>query len=347
MHKIITAEEAVKLTNQIFVDVRSESEFAENTYPGAVNLPVLNDQERVQVGTIYHQVSPQAAKIKALEIIAPKLPGLVAQIAEWSKKGEVVLFCWRGGMRSQALATVCDLMGIPVRRLAGGLKGYRRFVNAYLNNLELQAEIVVLHGLTGVGKTDMLKELSKLGVATIDLEGLAHNRGSVFGDIGMPPPPSQKSFEAALVQHLIRFAPERFIVVECESRRIGRNVIPERFFAAMQAGRHILLYDTLENRINRLVKVYVDDDQDNLHELQAAVTALEKRLGKKKVAELNELIRSRDFTTVVKVLLLEYYDPLYNYPSGPSPEYELCVDAGNIQAGAAKINEYLNSVASD
>lgn len=344
MHRIITADEAVKLANPIFVDVRSESEYQETTYPGAINLPVLNDQERAIVGTIYHRQSPQAAKVKALEIIAPKLPALVAKLVELNQAGEVVLFCWRGGLRSQSLAVICDLMGVPVRRLAGGIKSYRRFVNSYLTELELRPTIVVLHGLTGVGKTDMLEELARLGVATVDLETLAHNRGSVFGEIGMAPPTSQKSFEAALVQHLIKHQDAPVIVAECESKRIGRLVIPERFFSAMQAGHHILLYDSVANRVKRLIDVYVNDQQTNLPELQQAVTALEKRLGRKKTAELNDLIGKQEFAAVAKILLLEYYDPLYQYPASPSEEYEFCVESSDIGQGAIRIKEYLNSI---
>lgn len=341
MLKDVNVEEGLNLENPLFIDVRSESEFKEASIPGAVNLPVLNDLERKQVGEIYHREGPGSARKLALDLVSPKLPFFIRQIDECSHKRSVILFCWRGGLRSRSLGVICDLMGIPVYRLVGGYKSYRQLVRNYLWKQSLDREVVVLHGLTGVGKTEILQILARRKLAVIDLEALASNRGSVFGGIGLPAGPNQKMFEAYLAQKLWEQAGHSYVLVECESRRIGRNTLPTPLLEGMRAGRHILLYDSLENRIQRLVREYTDMNSTDLTGLSNAVWSLKNRLGTSKTIDLIKHLNQEDFDLVTRELLLSYYDPLYKYPSEPSAEYDLCVETSDIMAAAKRIETFV------
>jgi tRNA 2-selenouridine synthase len=340
----VKIEEALNLEDPYFVDVRSESEFSEASIPGAVNLPVLNDEERARVGTVYRLESPVSARWLALEIITPKLLLLTKQIDEWSRqKKTVVLYCWRGGMRSRSLGVVCDLMGIQVYRLIGGYKAHRRLVREYLWEQPLDREVVVLHGLTGVGKTEVLEMLAKRGLAVIDLEALASNRGSVFGGIGLPSGPNQKMFEATLAHQLWSLSGLPYVMVECESRRIGKNSLPTFFMEAMRGGRHLLLYDTLENRVQRLVREYTNMGTPDVDGLSRAIEALKRRLGGPKIKELIDLLMQQNYAEVTRELLINYYDPLYRYPCEHSSEYDLSVNMGDVVQAADQIEKFLNN----
>ncbi|MDP4127400.1 MAG: tRNA 2-selenouridine(34) synthase MnmH [Bacillota bacterium] len=319
MIKEIKVEELKSLDHPILVDVRSEGEFAEATIPGSVNLPLLDNEERAEVGTTYTQSSPNLAREQGLRIISPKLPDLVKKVEQLSKEGPLVLFCWRGGMRSKSLASVAELMGIPVYRLQGGYKAYRNQVVDFFKN-RLPFQVVVLRGNTGVGKTELLGHLRANGYPAIDLEKLANNRGSVFGAMGLGDPPSQKKFEGLLYEELESLSEFPYIIVECESKRIGRVMLPTSFFEAMQEGTQILLYDSLENRVQRLLKEYTAVP-NALQEIEVALLRLIKTLGHIKVGELQSLLQTGQLDLFTKRLLVEYYDKLYSYPNEPTSGY--------------------------
>lgn len=324
MIKEITVEELKTLGQPILVDVRSEGEFAEATIPGAVSLPLFNNEERAEVGTTYTQSSPSLARELGLGIIGPKLPDLVKRVEELAKSGPLVLFCWRGGMRSKSLATVADLMGIPVYRLQGGYKAYRAQVVDFFET-KLPFRVVVLRGNTGVGKTELLGSLRADGYPAIDLEKLANNRGSVFGAMGLGNPPSQKKFEGLLYEELESLKEFPYIIVECESKRIGRVTLPADFFAAMKEGTQILQYDSLDNRVQRLLKEYTSVP-DALQEIGNALERLIKTLGHVKVQELRTLLETNRLALFTERLLVDYYDKLYAYPNGPSSEYAFYIN---------------------
>jgi len=315
----ITIEELKALVQPILVDVRSEGEFTEATIPGSVNIPLFNNAERVEVGTTYTQTSPSLARELGLRIVSPKLPDIIKKVEELSKKGSLVLFCWRGGMRSKSLATVVDLMGVTVYRLQGGYKAYRSQVVDFFE-AKLPFQVVVLRGNTGVGKTEFLGKLRAEGYPAIDLEKLANNRGSVFGAVGLGSSPSQKKFEGLLYEELQLLSKFPYVIVECESKRIGRVTLPTSFFTAMQEGTQILHYDSLKNRVQRLVKEYTAVP-NALQEIEVALARLIKTLGHVKVQELRTLLDEGCLDVFTERLLVEYYDKLYAYPNEPSSDY--------------------------
>lgn len=339
MIREINVQDLAKLSNPVLVDVRSEGEFAEATIPGAINLPLFNNEERAQVGTAYTQVSPARARELGLSLVSPKLPSLVKEAEKLAEQGSLVMFCWRGGMRSKAFSQVLDLMGIPVYRLIGGYKAYRKQVVDYFQG-ELPFHVVVLRGNTGVGKTEMLGRLRQHGYPAIDLEGLANNRGSVFGDVGLGTPPSQKDFEGLLYEELLRFKDWPYIVVECESKRIGRVTLPQSFFQAMQAGTQILMYASLDIRVKRLRDEYTAMPEA-FTEIRQALQRLVKTLGHAKVAQLNELLE-KDEEEFTRRLLVDYYDPLYAYPNAPDPGYALCLNYSYPKSAIRELEEYLD-----
>ncbi|KGP75924.1 tRNA 2-selenouridine synthase [Desulfosporosinus sp. Tol-M] len=342
MIKEINVQDLKTLDHPILVDVRSEGEFAEATLPGAVNLPLFDNLERAQIGTTYTQTTPGLARELGLRIISPKLPQLVKKLEKLSKSGPLVLFCWRGGTRSKSLATVVDLMGIPVYRLLGGYKAYRKQVLEYFQT-KLPFQVVVLCGNTGVGKTELLGKLRREGYPAIDLEKLANNRGSVFGEIGLGNPPSQKKFEGLLYEELIALSKFSYIILECESKRIGRVTLPINLNTAMQEGKQVLQYDSLENRIQRLLTEYTSVP-NALHEIGVALERLIRTLGHVKVRELRTLLETGCLDFFTERLLVEYYDKLYAYSNEPSSDYAFYLNYLEPEKALRELGGYLDSM---
>src|SRR6056297_2179178 len=199
----ITYQQSLDLESVVYIDTRSPKEFKEATIPQAVNIPIFNNQEREEVGTVYTQQSPKKARMLGIEIVAPKLPRLIKEIKDLSNQYKnTVLFCARGGMRSESIGLVADIAGLDIYKLDKGYKGYRHFIMDQLANYQLQSKLLVLHGNTGVGKTDLLYKLQEAGIPIIDLEKLANHRGSAFGSIGLSEPTNQKYFDSLLWEQL-------------------------------------------------------------------------------------------------------------------------------------------------
>ena len=341
VNKLIDIEDIMQMPDPVLIDVRSEGEYEEATIPGAVNLSLLNNLQRALVGTTYKEQGPDAAKSLGLKLVGPGLNRYVESFRQFGSKQEVVLFCWRGGLRSKFVAELLDTMGFQIFRLKGGFKAYRRFVNSYLGRPVLPVRVIVLDGLTGVGKTDVLNELRLVSMPVLDLEGLARHRGSVYGKIGLPPSPGQKMFEALIVRDLMDAEHSGVVVVECESRRLGKLLVPQLLIQAMRQGRRVLLYAGLEQRVARIKEIYAAGGNEGIRALQEATLCLVRYLGHSKVQELNQLLEQGRLDEVFTYLLTKYYDPLYKYPSGPSPDFELCVDTTDPKQAAAIIKEYV------
>ncbi|GAB6180723.1 tRNA 2-selenouridine(34) synthase MnmH [Desulfotomaculum defluvii] len=341
MTKDFSIEEALKQKDTCLIDVRSEGEFAEGSIPNAINVPLFNNEERAKVGTVYKQIGTEEAKKLGIEIAGPKLPKLYNDIANLGKNKKVFLYCWRGGMRSKYLTSILSSLGMDVYRVQGGYKAYRRYVHNYLDQDEIPHKCIVLHGLTGVGKTIVLNKLYTMGIPVLDLESLARHRGSAYGKIGLPESPSQKDFEAGIVQNLEKTENLGVIVVECESRRVGKLIVPTSVLNAMAKGYRVLMYASMDVRVKRIIEEYTSGPNNNIEGLQYSTSLLKKSLGGKVVEELNQKIEERKFSEVIPYLLKNYYDPLYKYPDTSSNDYDLTVDCDEIDQATIKIANWI------
>ncbi len=330
-----------KTEKVVFIDVRSENEYELDHIPNAVNIPILNNELREKTGILYKQVGHEEARIYGFQQIAPILPKIVEQIIALSKEAKVVIYCWRGGMRSQAVAAVLDIMRVPVIRLNKGYKGYRNYINEFWQK-PFPFPVVVLNGFTGVGKTKIINAISVMphfANQTIDLEGLAGHRGSAFGAIGLMPQPSQKLFESRLWYATENFSYNKPVLVEGESKRIGNILIPDSLFNAMQKGSCIFAYDTIENRVLKIIEDY--EPQKAPLAIVEAIERLKGSLGKEKTVSLAQSIKNGVYKPVVAMLLNDYYDPLYKHTKQRESNYNLKVDAANTEKAALVISEYL------
>ena len=340
MYKDISIEESFNIDNPRYIDLRSEKEYLEDTIPGAVNISLFDNKEREQIGMVYKNDGHERAKLLGIKILAPKMEQIYRQIRELAEDKCLILFCWRGGMRSKFMASVLSSLGMNVSRIKGGYKSYRRFVYNYINKDELSLQAVVLHGLTGVGKTQILQMLSSCGLPVLDLESIAANKGSVFGKINMPLSPTQKQFESSIVNKLRSFENANYYLVECEGKRLGKLIVPLPIVNGIKNGRKILLYSSIETRVRRIKKEYVKTE-DNIEQFKNAIDKLKKRLGNKNIEELKKQLEVGRIEEVIEYLLLNYYDPLYKYPGSKSAKYDLCVDCRDLSSAVDAIHFYL------
>lgn len=298
-----------------FIDVRSPSEYEEDTIPGAVNIPLFNDEERDKVGTTYVQISRTEAKKLGVELLAPKLPDMFEQILELKyKHNNLVAFCARGGYRSRFICSSFTSIGIPVYQLEGGYKNYRKEVIESLPVLNDKVTYIVLSGNTGVGKTDILYGLKDLGCSILDLEGAANHRGSIFGGVGMGKCNSQKKFETNLYDQLMRSI-DNFVFVEAESQKIGRVAIPKYISEKMKQGIQIFIDSDITHRVENLKKDYVLNDNWKTESIKA-MDYLNKYISKDKIEIFKQEIMSDNFDFVAEELMKKYYDPMYGFKSG-------------------------------
>jgi tRNA 2-selenouridine synthase len=290
------------------IDVRSPSEFADFTIPGSENIPLFDDEERRIIGTIYKQISVPAAKDKGLEIVSAKLPAFIKRFEQIPQRKAV--FCWRGGMRSKTTATVLSLMGIRVYRLTGGIRAYRQWVHDTLESFELHPKCIVISGHTGTGKTQILSQLAEEGYPVINLESLAQHRGSIFGHIGLKPS-NQKSFEALLLHELLRLNDQPYILIEAESKRVGKVVLPEFLVKWKEDGLSLILDMPVVQRVRNIIADY--NPEEHKEECIAAFEHIHKRIHTPISAQISQLLHSNHFEEAIELLLEYYYDPRYEY----------------------------------
>jgi tRNA 2-selenouridine synthase len=297
------------------VDVRTPLEFAEDHMPGAINAPVLSNEERVIVGTLYVQGSAfEATRVGAAMVARNIAQHLETTFADRPRGWRPLVYCWRGGKRSESLAVWLNLMGWQARRLEGGYKVYRRSVIDTLAALPQRFDYIVLTGSTGSGKTRLLRALGRAGAQTLDLEGLAAHRGSLLGAIKDEPQPSQKAFDTALVRALQGFAPERPVFVEAESRMIGRVNLPDGLLSAMHRSRCVSVQAPRDERIAFLL-----DDYANLFEAPDTFKAqLRKLIGlhsRERVENWCRLVDENARAALFSELIELHYDPAYTRSS--------------------------------
>ena len=297
------------------IDVRSESEFADDHMPSAINLPVLNDAERAKVGTIYKQVCPFNARKVGASLVAQNIARhLDSHFAAKDKDYHPLVYCWRGGQRSNSMALVLSQIGWHVTVLEGGYKTYRAYVRDQLQQLPQQFTYQVLCGLTGSGKTHILRQLAQRSIQVLDLEGLANHRGSLLGqewEGKVSPQPSQKQFESLLLQTLQRFDTRKPVWVEAESNKIGQLYLPPCLWQKMKQASCIEVQLPQAARIEWLLQEYPHFvTHPNL--LKRKLEHLKSRYGKAKINEWCSLIDASQWHTLVGDLLQHHYDPAYS-----------------------------------
>jgi tRNA 2-selenouridine synthase len=293
------------------IDVRTPAEFAEDHIPGAINCPVLSNEERVTVGTIYKQVSPfEARKVGAAMVAKNIAEHLETRFITYPKSWRPLIYCWRGGQRSGAMSIILNQVGWAAHKLEGGYKTYRREVLEKLAVLPKELKLRVICGPTGSGKSRLLRALSESGRQVIDLEELAQHRGSLLGDWPDHPQPSQKLFDTSLLQVLQKLDLTRPVYVEAESNRIGRIGLPEAMVSSMHQSECLLLETPVDVRIAGLLEDY----QHFLKEPEKLVEQLQRLNqyhGAKILKHWTELIEHGDFSSLVGELLAVHYDPSY------------------------------------
>ncbi|MCM3724203.1 tRNA 2-selenouridine(34) synthase MnmH [Neobacillus cucumis] len=314
--KEITVEELLTLKDPVIIDIRSPIEFADGAIPDAINIPLFTDEERQVIGTIYKHEGQAAAKWQAMEFVSPKIPDLLNKIKSYQTDGELVIHCWRGGMRSKAVVTFLEFAGIYAWRLLGGYKAYRHHILEQIPTM-IPEKTVVLHGMTGVGKTEVLKILKKKGYPVLDLEEMAGHRGSIFGTIGLGEGHNQKTFDSLLFKGLNEIYGSNYFLVEAESKRIGKAVQPEKLMDVKFKGLNIYIHSPLEQRVKLLVSEYVlPYEQEPWYDEKISL-GIEKVLKRVKDIEIRkrliETLQEKNYRDMIMILLEHYYDPRYDH----------------------------------
>jgi len=318
------------------IDVRSPAEFAADHVPMATNHPVLDDAERVLIGTLY-MASPFAARKRGAALVARNIAAMLeTAFAEQGREWRPLVYCWRGGQRSRALTEVFNEIGWRAVQLEGGYRTYRRHVVAELARLPARLRFVVICGLTGSGKSRLLAALARSGAQTLDLEGIARHRGSLLGDVPGDPQPSQKWFESQLFDALGRLDDSRPVFVESESRRIGSVQMPDALLLQMRIGRALTLVTPLEQRVALLKEEYAHFLSAPAS-LGACLEPLVELHGKAAIARWEAMAAAADWDQLVAELLETHYDPMYarslarNFPSSRE---SLVIEAPDVSANA-------------
>ena len=297
------------------IDCRSPAEFAEDHVPGAISAPVLHDDERAAVGTLYKQHSAFEAKKLGASLVARNVARHVETLFAGKQRGwRPLVYCWRGGKRSGAMAHILREIGWDARTLEGGYRSYRRWVVTQLETLPEELDFRVIHGPTGSGKSRLLGALRNAGAQALDLEELAAHRGSVLGNLPGRPQPTQKWFESQLLAALASLDAARPVFVEGESKKIGQLQVPEALIARMRASRCLRLDTALEVRVTLLLDEYRHFLADRPL-LEAQLDCLVGLHGREEIAAWKALAAQGAWRDFVARLLMQHYDPAYRRSS--------------------------------
>lgn len=295
----------------MIIDARSPSEFLEDHLPGAVNLPVLDDDQRAEIGTLYAQVSPFEARRKGAALVARNVARhLETALADTPKGFKPLVYCWRGGMRSNSFAIILASVGWRTCVVEGGYRTWRRAVIAGIDAIAPRLDLVVVDGQTGTGKTALLHRLAERGEQVIDLEGLAAHRGSAFGADPGRVQPSQKAFETALWRVLEGLDLTRPVYIEAESALVGRCRIPAALWDTMKTAQRVEVRAPVSARAAHTLAAYSDmvADQSRIEEALQHLIPLH---GKAKITEWRSLVEQKDFRAFAEALIKDHYDPAY------------------------------------
>jgi tRNA 2-selenouridine synthase len=310
---LLTADACLAQLEQYdsIIDVRSESEYALDHIPGAINCPVLNDAQRIEVGTLYKQTSAFEAKKIGAALVAENIAlHLKQKFRDQPRDWKPLIYCWRGGNRSGAMAHIFAKIGWPVHQLDGGYKEYRRFITQQIDQQAQALSFQVICGPTGSGKSRLLQMLAAQGAQVLDLEKLAAHRGSVLGHLPTESQPTQKMFESRIWQTLRHYVADLPVYVESESKKIGNCRVPEILMEKMRASPCIALELSAESRVQLLMEDYAHFVQQP-HLLSVQLDHLLTLHGREKIKRWHAMAESGELTNLVHELLTEHYDPAY------------------------------------
>jgi tRNA 2-selenouridine synthase len=326
----------LELTEKLpVVDVRSPSEFLNGHIPGAFNIPLFNDSERAAVGTIYKKGGRIPAILEGLKLTGPSMEQKLKDALRIAINGKLLLHCWRGGMRSEAMAWLFSLGDIEADVLEGGYKAYRHFV---IDSVSKKRKMIVLGGMTGSSKTHIIKSLNEKQQQVIDLEGLANHKGSAFGSLGQPPQPSTEQFTNNLFVEWIKMKPDIPFWVEDESRNIGTVFIPDGFYLNMQDTPAVIIMMDVKTRLPRLMKEYSVYPAEVLI---GSIQKISKRLGGDNTSQAIKAVETGDISKAIEISL-SYYDKAYLYGLNKKKAGNLIyveTDTDDIEINSQKILE--------
>ncbi|GAA4453900.1 tRNA 2-selenouridine(34) synthase MnmH [Rurimicrobium arvi] len=305
MYRSISLQEwIVQSASLPLIDVRTPAEFTQGHIPGAQNVPIFSNEERVQVGTTYKQIGREPAILLGFELVGPKWAELIRQCLLLAPGKRIAVHCWRGGMRSGALAWALNFYGFEVYQVQGGYKAYRRWT---LQQLQRSFNLRILGGKTGSGKTEWLHQLKAAGRQVIDLEAIAQHQGSSYGTMNRMVQPSQEHFENLLAWRLKDIDPAQPLWLEDESRRIGKREIPKDLWEQIRSAPMLDLQLPLETRVARLAAEYGVLDKDFLVECTERIG---RRLGPEQTRDAVRAIREDRMPDFIRIVLF-YYDKTY------------------------------------
>jgi tRNA 2-selenouridine synthase len=321
-------------------DVRSPSEFNFGHIPGAVNIPLFDDKERENVGIKYKKEGRMAAIFEGLKYAGPALTTKLEEAVKIANNAKLLVHCWRGGMRSEAMAWLFSLGDLEVSVLLGGYKSYRTYV---LESLSGKRKIINLGGMTGSCKTEILKYFRNLGQQIIDLEGIANHKGSAFGALGQPPQPTSEQFGNILFNEWRNINQNLPVWVEDESRNIGSVFMPDIFYLKMQEAPSIVLVMDVRRRLPRLIEEYSIYPPQSLKD---SVLKISKRLGGEKTRDAISAIEFGDFAKAIEIVL-NYYDKAYKFGLMKKESKDIIyvnADSDDVENNALKVLEASNSI---
>lgn len=336
--KRVPVDTFISLNKSIpIIDVRSPVEYHKGHINGAFNIPIFSNEERHEIGIIYKNLGRETAIEKGLGIVGPKMQRLAENAKKLSSEKLRKVYCWRGGMRSEKMAWLFEMLDMECDVLEGGYKAYR---NLQINDFKSIKKLNILHGSTGCGKTDILYELEKAGEQIIDLEGLANHRGSAFGHIGLPAQPTSQQFQNDIHHQLTKLDPGKPVWVEGESLKIGSVCLPDEFWCRMKAAHVIEIKIDRELRLKRLVVEYGSFPKT---ELAQSIINLANKISAEKIKSALHCLETEDFAGTAD-FLLDYYDRTYEYTRKRFRENSIVTvysNSGNPKLNSQKILKQL------
>jgi tRNA 2-selenouridine synthase len=327
------------LASHLTVDVRTPLEYEEDHIPGAINVPLLSNEERVEIGTLYKQTGPQEARLRGLELTAARFPQIVHEIGGAAAGRPILVYCWRGGLRSKTVVSILELTGFDGVQLQGGYKSFRNHVLARFEPFQPPGPLLVIHGMTGIGKTTFILGLNNADFSVIDLEGLACHRGSAFGEVGMSQDLSQKRFDTLLWDALRKLPKGKPLIIEGESKRIGKISLPGNFYEVMLDSVKVWCEASLETRVERLIAEYGRDEYRQ--DMADALLRLKKRLGGGKYEEIAAYLQNWELEPFMAELVKNYYDKVY-YKNREWRE-DLTLSLEDYRAAEQQLKGFINS----